>query len=90
MTLTGVEGRARVIAQRAIDRGSMSVSLLARKSGYSQSHVSNWLHGGRAASCAALDTILTALGIELELVPIVKSEKGQATPPPPSFTGESR
>ena len=42
---------------RRIERGTLSVSLLARQTGLGQPHVSNFLHGRRGLSLATLDRI---------------------------------
>jgi len=52
--------RLRLELLRRIQRGTLSVSLLARQSGYGQAHLSNFLHGRRQLSLEALDRILTA------------------------------
>lgn len=44
--------------QRRIQRGTLSVSLLARQTGFGQSHLSNFLHGRRQLSLEAMDRIL--------------------------------
>ncbi len=46
--------------QRRIERGTMSVSLLARQTGLAQAHISNFLHGRRQLSLGSLDRILKA------------------------------
>lgn len=51
---------------RRIHRGSLSVSLLARQTGLTQSHISNFLHGKRGLSPQAIDRILTSQYIEAE------------------------
>jgi hypothetical protein len=44
---------------RRIHRGSLSVSLLARQTGFGQSHLSNFLHCRRQLSLEAMDRILS-------------------------------
>ena len=50
----------RVILLRRIQRGTLSVSLLARQTGFGQSHLSNFLHSKRQLSLDALDRVLAA------------------------------
>ena len=52
--------RLRMELQRRIQRGTLSVSLLARQTGFGQSHLSNFLHGRRQLSLEAMDRILAA------------------------------
>jgi transcriptional regulator with XRE-family HTH domain len=52
--------RLRMEVQRRIQRGTLSVSLLARQTGFGQSHLSNFLHGKRQLSLEAMDRILKA------------------------------
>lgn len=52
--------RLRLELLRRIERGSVSVSLLARQTGLGQSHLSNFLRSRRQLSMESLDRILTA------------------------------
>ena len=45
---------------RRIERGTLSVSLLARQTGLGQSHLSNYLHNRRRLSLEAIDRVLAA------------------------------
>ena len=45
---------------RRIQRGTLSVSLLARQTGFGQAHLSNFLHSRRQLSLEAMDRILAA------------------------------
>jgi transcriptional regulator with XRE-family HTH domain len=60
MNFTQMHERLRLELLRRIQRGTLSVSLLARQTGYGQSHLSNFLHSRRQLSLDALDRILTA------------------------------
>jgi len=60
MNLTQMHERLRLELLRRIDRGTLSVSLLARQTGFGQSHLSNFLRKRRKLSLEAIDTILTA------------------------------
>jgi len=60
MNFTQMHERLRLELLRRIQRGTLSVSLLARQTGYGQSHLSNFLHNRRLLSLEAMDRILAA------------------------------
>jgi hypothetical protein len=60
MNFSQMHERLRMELMRRIERGTLSVSLLARQTGFGQSHLSNFLHRRRQLSLDALDRILTA------------------------------
>jgi transcriptional regulator with XRE-family HTH domain len=60
MNFSQLQERVRLELLRRIERGTLSVSLLARQTGLAQAHVSNFLHGRRQLSLGALDRILAA------------------------------
>jgi transcriptional regulator with XRE-family HTH domain len=60
MNFTQMHERLRLELLRRIQRGTVSVSLLARQTGYGQSHLSNFLHSRRQLSLEGLDRILAA------------------------------
>lgn len=60
MNFRQMHERLRKELLRRIDRGSVSVSLLARQTGLGQSHLSNFLHNRRQLSLDALDRVLAA------------------------------
>lgn len=60
MTITQIHERLRLELIRRIQRGTLSVSLLARQTGFGQSHLSNFLHSRRQLSLDAMDRILNA------------------------------
>lgn len=60
MNFTQMHERLRVELLRRIQRGTLSVSLLARQTGFGQSHLSNFLHSHRQLSLEAMDSILSA------------------------------
>jgi len=60
MNFTQMHERLRLELLRRIDRGTLSVSLLARQTGFGQSHLSNFLHNRRLLSLDALDRVLAA------------------------------
>ena len=62
--------RLRLEALRRIEREILTASLLARKAGLRQPHVSNFLRNKRRLSLAALDRVLAALELSVaDLVP---------------------
>ncbi|HEY1986515.1 MAG TPA: hypothetical protein VGG85_13960 [Terracidiphilus sp.] len=60
MNFLQMHERLRLELLRRIQRGSLSVSLLARQTGFGQSHLSNFLHNRRQLSLEAMDRVLTA------------------------------
>ncbi|MGB6974093.1 MAG: hypothetical protein WBD67_05375 [Terracidiphilus sp.] len=60
MSFAQMHERLRLEMLRRIQRGSLSVSLLARQTGFGQSHLSNFLHCRRQLSLDAMDRILSA------------------------------
>ncbi len=60
MNFTQMHERLRLELLRRIQRGSLSVSLLARQTGFRQSHLSNFLHCRRQLSLEGLDRVLAA------------------------------
>jgi transcriptional regulator with XRE-family HTH domain len=70
MNFSQLQERIRTELLRRIDRGTLSVSLLARQTGLGQPHLSNFLHARRSLSFAALDKILAAQHLTVaDLVP---------------------
>ena len=69
MSLLDTHYRLRVALNCRIQRGTMSVTLLARKTRMSKAHVSNFLHGKRSLSVESMSRILDALDLSLEVFP---------------------
>src|ERR1700689_4350661 len=80
--------RLRLELLRRIQRGTLSVSLLARQTGFGQAHPSNFLHSRRQLSLEAMDRILATQPLDASdliavLLPGVDSlsvEEGGAVP----------
>jgi hypothetical protein len=60
MNITQMHERLRLELLRRIQRGTLSVSLLARQTGFGQAHLSNFLHSRRQLSLDAMDRILAS------------------------------
>lgn len=60
MNFTQMHERLRLELLRRIQRGTLSVSLLSRQTGFGQSHLSNFLHSRRLLSLEAIDRVLSA------------------------------
>lgn len=60
MNFTQMHERLRLELLRRIQRGTLSVSLLARQTGFGQAHLSNFLRSQRQLSLAALDRVLAS------------------------------
>ncbi len=79
MNFTQMHDRLRLELLRRIERGTLSVSLLARQTGFGQAHLSNFLHGRRQLSLEAMDRILAAQHLTAaDLLPALSA----ATPSP--------
>jgi len=51
---------------RGIQRGDLTVTLLARRTGFTKSHISRFLHSDGRLSIEAMDRILDVQGIAVE------------------------
>jgi hypothetical protein len=60
MTFSQMHERLRLEMLRRIQRGTLSVSLLARQTGFGQAHMSNFLRKRRQLSLEALDRLLVS------------------------------
>lgn len=80
MSFTQMHERLRLEMLRRIRRGSLSVSLLARQTGFGQSHLSNFLHCRRQLSLDAMDRILSAQQLAAsDLLPSARRTGSQST-----------
>jgi transcriptional regulator with XRE-family HTH domain len=78
MNFTQMHERLRLELLRRIQRGTLSVSLLARQTGFGQSHLSNFLHNRRQLSLEAMDRILASQHLEAaDLLPITHQGRDQ-------------
>jgi transcriptional regulator with XRE-family HTH domain len=74
MNFTQMHERLRQELLRRIHRGTLSVSLLARQSGFGQSHLSNFLRSKRQLSLEALDRVLNVQRLTVsDLLPAAHS-----------------
>ena len=88
MNLTQMHERLRFELLRRIQRGTLSVSLLARQAGFGQSHISNFLRSRRQLSLEALDRVLVSQHMSVwDLLPfdrrradILSAEAGDTVP----------
>ena len=72
MNFTQMHERLRLELLRRIQRGTLSVSLLARQTGFGQSHLSNFLHNRRQLSLEAIDRVLAAQHLTAaDLLPVL-------------------
>ena len=87
MNFTQMHERLRLELLRRIQRGTLSVSLLARQTGFGQSHISNFLRSRRQLSLEALDRVLFSQRMNAwDLLPVnynraeASDESGGAVP----------
>ena len=79
MNFSQMHERLRLELLRRIQRGTLSVSLLARQTGFGQPHLSNFLHCRRQLSLEALDRILAAQHLTAaDLLPASSRHRGAA------------
>jgi hypothetical protein len=72
MNFIQIHERLRAEMLRRIQRGTLSVSLLARQTGFGQPHLSNFLRGRRQLSLAGMDRILAAQHLTAaDLLPVL-------------------
>ena len=66
MNFTQMHEHLRLEFQRRVQRGTSSISLLARQTGFGRSHLSNFLHARTQLSLDALDRVLASLNLSAE------------------------
>jgi hypothetical protein len=66
MNFTQMHERLRLEFQRRVQRGTSSISLLSRQTGFGKSHLSSFLHARGQLSLDALDRVLASLQLSLE------------------------
>jgi transcriptional regulator with XRE-family HTH domain len=72
MNFSQIHEKLRHELLRRIQRGTLSVSLLARQTGFGQPHLSNFLRGQRQLSLAGMDRILAAQRLTVaDLLPVL-------------------
>lgn len=84
MNLSQLHEHLRVELLRRIQRGTLSISLLARQTGYGRSHLSNFLRSRKQLSLQAMDSVLKSQRLSAEdLLPVAMRWQG------PDAEGES-
>src|ERR1019366_3718198 len=74
MNFSQMHEKLRLELLRRISRGTVSVSLLARQTGFGQSHLSNFLNSRRQLSMEAIDRLLAAQHLTAaDLLPVLDS-----------------
>lgn len=72
MNFTQMHERLRLELIRRVQRGTLSVSLLARQTGFGQAHLSNFLHRRRQLSLEAIDRVLASQHLTAaDLLPVI-------------------
>jgi transcriptional regulator with XRE-family HTH domain len=83
MNFSQLHERLRTELLRRIEREVLSASLLARKTGLQQPHISNFLRSRRRLSIPALDRVLAALDLsvaDLLTAPALSTSKAEGVP----------
>jgi hypothetical protein len=74
MNFSQMHEKLRLELLRRIQRGTLSVSLLARQTGFGQSHLSNFLNSRRQLSLEGIDRLLAAQHLTaVDLLPVLQS-----------------
>jgi hypothetical protein len=81
MNFTQMQERLRVELLRRIQRGTLSVSLLARQTGFGKSHLSNFLHARRQLSLEGIDRMLAAQHMAAEDLLHLNAHGERSEPP---------
>ena len=76
MNFLELHERLRLETWRRIDQGILSSSLLARRTGLAQAHISNFLHRRRRLSLTALNSVLLAQEMGVEDLSPARAEPG--------------
>lgn len=80
MNFSQMHEHLRMELLRRIQRGTLSVSLLARQTGFGQAHLSNFLHNRRQLSLEAMDRVLAAQQLTAaDLLPAGRSRTSAPT-----------
>lgn len=80
MNFIQMHERLRLELLRRVQRGTLSVSLLARQAGLGQPHLSNFLHSHRQLSLQAMDRILASQRMTAaDLLPADRQAAGRAS-----------
>jgi transcriptional regulator with XRE-family HTH domain len=66
VTFTGLQEELRANLLRRIRLGELTGAEVARRSGYTQAHVWNFLNGKRGMALDGLDRVIAAIGVTLE------------------------
>jgi hypothetical protein len=73
MNFTQMHDHLRLELLRRIQRGTLSISLLARQTGFGQAHLSNFLRCKRSLSMEAMDRVLAAQSLSAaDLIPTLR------------------
>ena len=73
MSLARIQQHQREALNYRIQRGTMSVKLLSAKTGLSSSHLSLFINGRKRLSLDAMDRVLVAQGLAVEVLPTQKT-----------------
>jgi transcriptional regulator with XRE-family HTH domain len=81
MNFTQLHERLRSEIKRSIDRGDLTGTSLAARTGLQPSHISNFLHKKRNLSSSALDRVLEALAMDVDhLIPSREPSHSRGAP----------
>ena len=79
MLISDLQNRLRVLLRERVDAVELTGTELARRAGFQQAHVSNFLNGRRGLSIEAMDRVMEALRLEvLDLMPEARQKSASA------------
>jgi transcriptional regulator with XRE-family HTH domain len=82
MSFVSLQENLRKELRKRIDTGALTGMELARRTKFTQAHISNFLNGKRGLKLSALDRVTRAIGLSLyDLLDARQLEKYAATPP---------
>jgi transcriptional regulator with XRE-family HTH domain len=75
MLMSDLQNSLRILIRKRITAGEWTGSELARRAGFQQAHVSNFLNGRRGLSIEAMDQVMKVMGLKVDdLAPKLRKE----------------
>jgi transcriptional regulator with XRE-family HTH domain len=86
MLISDLQNRLRVLVRERIDAVELTGTELAKRAGFQQAHVSNFLNGRRGLSIEAMDRVMEVLRLEVvDLMPAARQRAASAGVRDPGF-----
>ena len=79
MSMSDLQNQLRTLVRERIDAGELTGTELARRAGFQQAHVSNFLNGRRGFSIETMDRVMEVMRLEVsDLMPEPRSKRATA------------